>query len=629
MKTKIYFSALLLTGCALLSKGANPVNAQITDTLSLPEITVNALAFDIPDRLTSSLIRRYQVQNIPGVASQSSGDIIGRNSRFLVRGYGPGQSQTTGSTGFTTSQVKVLWNGMEMNHPMLGLTDLSLIPASMISTISVDNNLGSSEYGASAMGGTVLLETRPLAESSTILNTSIGSFNDQQYFIQRNQIVGRLHVSAALAYTNQKNDYQYTGLDGHTLRRQNAQKDQITSVVTARYQSGNYWNDTAFWVNSGESGAPGSLTFPSSDALQKDASLKLMHASNWKLSDVFAAQTTFSYHDVQLDYSDPAFATNSESNTKTISGSISLRALLHGGNQLRFRTGHNSGWINSTDYEIGPVGHFYGQMNALLNPIPRINIYPSIRYDTYTEFGDEWSFGVGINSEILDNQLYAIGNINRNFSPPTFNDLYWPFFGNPDLTPEISVKWDMGIRFISNSVEISAIYFNSKIENGIIWWADDMGNYKPSNVNAIETKGISTVLDYSTRWGGTEIDFSLGWTILNGKYNDRNGDDSVAGNSLVYSPRNKLNSSVSTRHEIWGIALYHEFTDKRYASDVNTSQLNAYHLVDISFYYIANFIPFKPKIVLRTSNLFNETYQHVMDYPMPSRYLNLGLELKF
>src|SRR5690606_9087744 len=168
------------------------------------------------------------------------------------------------------------------------------------------------------------------------------------------------------------------------------------------------------------------------------------------------------------------------------------------------------------------------------------------------------------------NKLFFISNINRNYAPPTFNDLYWPTFGNPDLIPETSVKFDVGVHYVTSFVSLKTSYFNSFVEDGIIWWVDSTGAYRPSNVNQISTDGITIEALHSSIINDLSLDFSIGYTHLKSTYDSRDGSDAVVGNTVVYTPSNKINASLNVDYKSSGLLVDYQYTDKRFTYDSNT-----------------------------------------------------------
>ncbi len=618
----------LLTGL-LLSVIVTPLFAQVADSLSLPEINISANRFDVADVKLSTMIQRYNVKSLPEAGFLSAGDVVKRNSRFVVRTYGPGQAQTVGSIGFSASQVKVIWNGIELNHPMLGLVDLSLFPAVLLDEISVDNYLGSSEYGSSAIGGTVLMESGNVSDTRTSAEISMGSFNSQQYSIGTSGSINRWNYTLGLVNLSQDNDYMFDTEGGIELSRLNADKKQFTGLGSVKYSGQKYWGDFSIWFSTGETGAPGSISFPSVTARQKDRSLRLVHRSNWIHSGQAQSQVVASFNRIGLDYSEPIFSIDSKSDVDVISLSYSLRYKPSETYQLRVRTGFDVSEIKSTDFTLTNVTRVFVQTNGLFSLTDALNVYPSVRFDRYSEFDNAWSYGLGFNYEIVSGRLFALANINRNYAPPTFNDLYWPGFGNPDLVPETALKSDLGIKYQFEKSILSASYFNSTIDNGILWWPDASGNFSPNNVNEIKSTGMTTTIETSYSLGeiSTTLIGSLTW--LNAEYDMRGDNGALQGNRVVYSPEFRGGSEVRFEYENTGLSLYHDYTSPRSVNDSNSLDLEAVNLINLTVFSTLKTAVSDIRITASIQNITDESYQLIYGYPMPGRSWNIGLRLTF
>ena len=627
MKTLLN-SAVILLLSAIISPISTTLHAQVADTLALPEIIIDARKFDVDASRISSFLSSYDFEIQKTKLPNSVGDILKNNSRFLLRSYGPGQAQTTGTIGFTPTQVKVMWNGMDLNHPMLGLTDLSLIPVVLLDEVTVDNHLGSSEYGANAMGGVIHLESGLSSNESTNIGLSIGSFENRTFHIATSQRLNNWFIKGGIVLTDQLNDFEYSDGSGNSVNRLNSDKNQTTGLFSAGYRGSRYWNNTSVWLSSGGSGSPGSKTYPSADARQTDKALRGIHTSNWLHNSYTTSQVSVSFNQFQLDYVDPAFSVNSSSKSNMSNFSYSMKNIWSDQYQLRGRVSYEVGSIESNDYELTSIQHGSLQLNGLIGPREWMYFYPSVRYDSYSEFSDAWSYGIGLNIEAIRDKIYFIANLNKNYAPPTFNDLYWPMFGNPDLVPETSVKFDVGVNLNTSIADFRLTYFNSTVEDGIIWWVDDTGSYRPSNVNRISSEGITAEVHHSSQIDQLSLELSAGYTYLNSTYSSRDGSDLVSGNTVVYTPNNKFNTSLNLEYLSSGARIDYQFIDKRYTYDSNTAWLDPYHLVDVEVYQTFKLKRVNLAFMLGIQNLFDVDYEQIMDYPMSGRYYNATISLR-
>ena len=59
------------------------------------------------------------------------------------------------------------------------------------------------------------------------------------------------------------------------------------------------------------------------------------------------------------------------------------------------------------------------------------------------------------------------GSAGTGFRAPTFNDLFFPGFANPDLQPEKSLSWDVGVdqKLWNDRIRLGLTYFHNKFTN--------------------------------------------------------------------------------------------------------------------------------------------------------------------
>ena len=89
-----------------------------------------------------------------------------------------GGTATPSFRGTGAGHTQIVWNGININHPMLGQSDLSLIPAGLIDDIQIYYGGASMPLNSGGIGGIINLETRPVWKKETMisLNPGIGSF---------------------------------------------------------------------------------------------------------------------------------------------------------------------------------------------------------------------------------------------------------------------------------------------------------------------------------------------------------------------------------------------------------------------------------------------------------------------
>ena len=299
---------------------------------------------------------------------------------------------------------------------------------------------------------------------------------------------------------------------------------------------------------------------------------------------------------------------------------------------------------NASSYNIGGWLEIKKSFN-------NIKLIPSIRFDRNSEFGDFVSPGIGIVSPLLPDLWMKI-SIGKAFRAPTFNDLYWPNSGNPDLKPEHG--WAYEVRFESSPLQnlfAALSLYMRNVKDRIFWLPAKDGLWQPQNVNHVSIKG----LDIEIRSQINEfVDIYVEGTYLNSI--QRNSEvvydfyDGMADTGLtiieeverdaVFTPKYIVSSKINFN-------LPYEFAINFYGSLV-TERFNYYSNYDnapnvtmnvktLDSYFIFNANVSKKMFKYLTlsvgaKNLFDVEYATQfgytvsdLDYPMPGRTLFVQL----
>ena len=250
-------------------------------------------------------------------------------------------------------------------------------------------------------------------------------------------------------------------------------------------------------------------------------------------------------------------------------------------------------------------------------------------------FGNRWA--PVIPALFVDGLISRRGNVmlkasaSRNHKFPTLNDLYFLPGGNPNLRNEKGWIYDAGVSSIlgfskvfPTSVGMSATWFDSRIDDWIMWLPTTKGFFSPRNVKRVHAYGIEAKVNLSAEpfkgWLFS-VNSSYSWTpSINSGEPLSEGDRSV-GAQLPYIPRNS--ASINGRIDWRGWAFQYKWVwySRRFtqsSSDFTlTGYLPPYFMNNISLEKAlpTRFARFHVKIAV--NNLFNEDYLSVLSRPMP------------
>jgi len=159
--------------------------------------------------------------------------------------------------------------------------------------------------------------------------------------------------------------------------------------------------------------------------------------------------------------------------------------------------------------------------------LPGLNILTSGRYDSYSQFGDAFTWRQGAAYTIAPTQTAVHASVSRAFTPPPLDYLYVSlpadgYFANPNLKPETDLGWEAGVEqpFLDGCVTPSVTYFHNDIKNDISY-VNTGGETTDGVEMGVTVKPCSTVT--------TKIDY----TYLNAV-------DDTTQMRLPHRPRNAL-----------------------------------------------------------------------------------------
>ncbi|MBN2633374.1 MAG: TonB-dependent receptor plug domain-containing protein, partial [Bacteroidales bacterium] len=170
------FRAVFLTLLLLSFSGLKAQVSFYRDTLRIDEviITRKQISSDQPG---------YKFFNVDSgklmnFSQLTLNDVLRETSPLYIKEYGAGLTATSSFRGTSAGHTKVTWNGVNINDPMLGQTDFSLIPAIMADNILVSFGGASMDLGSGGIGGVINIENEPVWRKKTLIaaSPSAGSF---------------------------------------------------------------------------------------------------------------------------------------------------------------------------------------------------------------------------------------------------------------------------------------------------------------------------------------------------------------------------------------------------------------------------------------------------------------------
>jgi len=603
----------------------------------------------------------------------SMADILTFNSSIFVKSYGRATLSTVAFRGTSPSHTQVTWNGMKINNPMLGMTDFSTIPSYFIDNATLLHGTSSVNETGGGLGGLVKLGTLPDAPDGIRLQyvQGIGSFKTFDEFARLTYGNEKLSSSTRVVYSSSPNDYKYVNRD----KKVNIYDDDHKIIgqynPTERNRSGSFKDfhilqelyytnlkGDRLGLNAWYIGSNRELPMLTTDYGEETdfenrqrehtfrGILSWDHSrSKWRTG----VKGGYIYSRMAYDYRREvgndimASMTRSRSSVNTIYGQID--GDLTPSRQWFFTANLSAHqhFVKSKDKNIilqdgdkAIVGYDKGRLevsasaSAKWQPIERIGMSAVVRGELS---GDKWA--PLIPAFFVDGLISRKGNVmlkasvSRNYRFPTLNDLYFLPGGNPDLKNENGVSYDAGASFRIGKKDVftlsgSATWFDSYIDNWIIWLPTTKGFFSPRNIRKVHAYGIEMKADLGLQpFKGWFLDLngSYSWTPSVNEGEKMSPADRSVGKQLPYVPRNSASLTGRLSWQSWSFLYKWCWYSERFTMSSNdftiTGHLPQYFMSNVSLEKGLSFKALDLSLKLAVNNIFNEDYLSVLSRPMP------------
>jgi iron complex outermembrane receptor protein len=238
----------------------------------------------------------------------------------------------------------------------------------------------------------------------------------------------------------------------------------------------------------------------------------------------------------------------------------------------------------------------------------------------------------GISYQILPS-LSIFGNVSRSYRLPSFSDLYWPNMGNPNLLPEYGWNQELSINRFKHShlktlrgnfsgksiLRVATLtLFNKNIHNWIIWLPAGGNLSKPMNVYHVWSRGVefSWSFLFKTKKSSVKLGGLHDYTLSTNQSSALSQDASL-NKQLIYVPRIKHQYQIEWRKGNYAIQLFNHYVGTRYVSSDHSNWLLPYRFSNLNVSKKWHLFNRHWQTQLMVYNLFNQTYQIMVNQAMP------------
>ncbi|CAM5786804.1 TonB-dependent receptor [Castellaniella caeni] len=601
--------------------------SRLSDIVVTPSRTAEPLSDVVGD---VTVIGPKQLANAPG---ESLAQIIGQvpGVQFTTNGG----SQTVTSLfirGTSSTQSLILIDGMRINAATSGGAAFPAIDPAMVERIEILRGAASSLYGSDAIGGVVNIITkkgeqdRPL---SAWANVGYGTYETSKSSLGLSGASDGWDYSLSASANDSKgfdatrkhkannniNSDNYADKDGYrshalsgTLGYQSTTGHRIGLAAYNGYTDGDF-DKAGFDPMTYKS-------FPLHNVYSLYRQQAYALTSTDRITDAWESVLSFGWNKDTVETRTPEMLSNIASLRRIFSWQNNWEFLPQ--QRLSLLTEHTEERIQSsiqydkTARNTNAVGLIYK------GKFDRLHTQASVRNDNYTGYGNKTTGSLGFDYDLSSTWQIGIAG-NTGFRMPTFNDLYWPGFNNPNLKPEKSRNIEAHVTYDDAETHLRLAVYQNKIRNMIVPDSD----YYPVNIGAATIRGLT--LTGEQNLGDTTLRASA--DFLDPRNDNPQPADVYAGfaaegSTLPRRARQVFHASVEHRIQALKLGAEYEYTGNRYDDAANQTRLGGFSLVNLTAAY-----DFSKSlgVQVRWNNVFDKDYVLVDGYNTPGSNVFVNL----
>ena len=601
MKTQIRF----ITAAILAAQSLSVVQAEEAQQLETMVVTANRIAAPV---LNDAQVLVFDRSTIEQSGAMSLADLLVTQAGFeSSRSGGAVHVTNLYIRGLESKQLVFLVNGQRTGSVTLGTSEFQLIPLEQIERVEVFKGTRSAVYGADAQGGVINIITRQQVSGTSVV-ASAASDQTIETGIRTQTQIDRLGLYLSAVH-NRSAGYDLEGDsanddDGY---RRNALNTGVSYALTTD-QSVN----VDIQVNRGNTEFDNAWS--ASDKTDYDNRVYTFGYDLNRETLSVHAQAGRSYdRNWTYDGDESRAAGNDYYETVRDSAEVTGSYWLADQHNLILAADTQETRLDTRPIEYDETSaNNSGVMAAYRFVTDSLSAEAGTRYDDNSIYGEFWSFNVATNVDLGKYGAISAGQA-TGFRSPTFNDLYYPGFSNPDLEPEISRIWsldytlDVVVADSQGSLTVSgqrALFNNQILYNSATYMSENIGR---SVVNAAS-------VDWTQQWTDTfSTQLIQEWTEATNLTN---------GQTL---PRRPVRATKLNTRKQWnkltanaGVLFRDEAVEYDFLGQANT--IAAYTLVNLGADY-----QLTPEFSLAgyVRNLTDRDYESVVGYPAQGRFVEV------
>ena len=604
---------------------------------SLDELVIKA------NRL-STFGNGIKVQEFSPVALQQNmsnnlADLLAQQSAIFIKSYGAGGLASPSFRGTGFGHTAIIWNGFNIQSPLNGGMDFSLLPLAIMDEVKIQHGGTSAMYGSGAVGGALHLNSKLEAEPhlSGIAGISIGSFQDYRQFGKLSFGGKRTASQLKISRVATKNNFTYINSSDVVKTNENAAVKNLDIAFDEKIYLGNKHELSAHvWYQNADRQIPPSSTSNNTSARQEDKSIRA--ALNWKtVKDKSVWQARIGFFDENIFYED--IFTDALNQSTTLMSEVELTTSHH--------------LLGVANFVVHYEKHFAEIESASIisETQDRASIAAAVKKEIFSGFL-QYSFNVRgdmIDGNLIkpnlslsltksvNNKWQVMYRLSRDFRFPTLNDFFFMDAvarGNPDLLEEHSWGQEVNILLaekkdgytIKNELSVYQRYVSDWIQ-----WLNNGSVWQPENFKRVNSTGIEYDVNISFKTKNINFQTSAGYQYTRSIVKEtRTGfTEKTIDKQLPYVPEHGGRFGLNIQYKGFDISYRHNIVSPIFTNADNSFSLEGYQLGNI---FLSKNFRFKENqfyLNIDLQNIWNKNYQVVRNFYMPRRSFRVEFQYKF
>jgi iron complex outermembrane receptor protein len=613
-------------------------------------------------------------------ANLSLSQLLSENTPVFIKEHGRGALATASFRGTAASHTQVNWNGININDPMAGMVDFSLIPVYIVDDLNLKHGSASLADRNGGLGGSINIGNRVDWQNRFGLKymQGIGSYSTFDEFLSLGFGGPRFQSSTRLYHNYSRNDFTFinrgiadvnpeTGGISHPLDTNDNASYTRYGILQEFYFRPNMKNRLSlkWWGQAADRSIPRATSYegPDNANLNRQEDLDHKVVADWKhYGGSGRLMLRSGYSGKQLDYSlrnqvpgvglVPAIYSESRQhsflNTLSYSHDFSSEFSFEGKVDADYHDVVSRDTVTGSGYDRSrsEVSAFVSLRRSFAE---RVNVNVMLRQDWIAWERAPLVPYLGFDFRVLPGaDLILKGNVARNFAAPSLNSLFWQPGGNPDLQPEEGLSYELGMEYQAvlfgggaggfagggHLLKTELTAYRSDINNWIIWIPSFKGYWEPQNIKRVLARGLelTALLQGSLGPVSYKTAGTYAYTRSTNYGDPLVWSDESYGKQLPYIPVHSGNVMLNFSWQGFFLTWQHNSYSERFTTSSNDLSrrdwLYPYYMNDliVGKDFRWNKVSFTAEF--KIYNLFDETYHSVLYRPMPGRNYLLMLMIK-